>query len=58
MTSSALELVAHATHLLVSLEDVAPKGVVRYLSGDVAEDLEVLRVVRHIEYPAAKEEGI
>ena len=49
-----LELVAHATHLLVGLEDVAAEGIVRHLSGDVAEDLEVLRVVRHVEYPAGR----
>ena len=47
----------HTTHLLVGLEDVAPEGVVWDLPGDVAEDLEVLRVVRHVEYPTEGKEG-
>ena len=33
------------THLLVGLEDIAPEGVIWHLSGDVAEDLQVLRVM-------------
>ena len=44
-------------HLSVCLEDVASEGVVRHLTSDVAEDLHVLRIVRHIEDPGGREGG-
>ena len=42
------------THLLVRLEHVAFEHVGGAISSDVAEDLEVLRIVRDIEDPEAK----
>ena len=44
-------------HLFVRLEDIAAKGVVRGLASDVAEDLQILRVVGDIEYPASRARG-
>lgn len=43
-----------SSHLLLGLEDVAPEGVAGAVSGNVAENLQVLRVVRHVEYPGKK----
>lgn len=39
------------SHLLPGLEDVAAKGVTGAIPGDVAEDLQVLGVMRHVEDP-------
>jgi hypothetical protein len=39
------------THLFIGFEYVALEHVAGAISRDVAEDLEVLRVVRHVEYP-------
>ena len=44
------------TYFLVRLEDVASEGVIRHFSSDVAEDLQVLRVMGHIEDPARKKD--
>ena len=44
-----------AGYLLVSFEDIAAEGAVRELSGYVAEDLHVLGVVGHVEYPGGLE---
>ena len=44
----------HVPYLFVCLEDVAPECVVWHFTSDVAEDLHVLRVVRHIEDPAGR----
>lgn len=43
-----------ALYLLLGLEDVAPEDVAGPVPGDVAEDLQVLRVVGHVEDPAGK----
>lgn len=53
--NSAHTKVSHlSSHLLLGLEDVAPEGVARTVSGNVAENLQVLRVVRHVENPKKK----
>ncbi len=38
-------------YLLIGLEHIASEGTVWYLSRNVAEYIEILRVVAHIEYP-------
>ena len=38
-------------YLLVSLENVAAEEAAGSIARDVAEHLEILRVVRHVEYP-------
>lgn len=45
----------HVPYLFVCLEDVASECVVWHFTSDVAEDLHVLRVMRHIEDPGEKE---
>lgn len=40
-------------HLFRRLEHVAAEQIARRVPGDVAEDLQVLRVVRHVEDPGA-----
>lgn len=42
------------THLLVGLEDIALEDVAGAVPRDVAPDLEVLRVVRHVENPGTE----
>lgn len=46
----------HATcvcfsYLLLGLEDIAAEDVALSISGDVAENLQILRVMGHVEYP-------
>lgn len=43
-----------APHLLLGLEDIAPEDVAGPIASDVAEDLQVLRVVGHVEDPAGR----
>lgn len=38
--------------LLFGFEDVAVEGIAGAVSGDIAEDLQVLRVMRYVENPA------
>lgn len=40
-----------STHLFAGLEDVAPERVAGAVARYVAEYLEVVAVVRHVEYP-------
>lgn len=42
------------SHLLPGLEDVAAEGITGAIPGDVAEDLQVLGVMRHVEDPGDK----
>lgn len=42
--------VRRETHLFVGLEDVAPEHIAGPVPGDVAEYLQILRVVGDIEY--------
>jgi hypothetical protein len=37
-------------HLFLRLEDIAAEHVALSVPGDVAEDLQILRVVGHVEY--------
>lgn len=39
------------SYLLLGLEDVAAEDVTLSVSCDVAENLQILRVMRHVEYP-------
>lgn len=41
-------------YLLLGLEDIAPEDVAGAVSSDVAEDLQVLGVVRHVEDPTGR----
>lgn len=56
--SEALETRAALERLLLylfdGLEHVAAEEVARGVAGDVTENLEVLRVVRHVKYPACE----
>lgn len=48
----ALKQASCLSYLLLGLEDVAAKHIALSVSGDVAENLQILGVMRHIEYPA------
>lgn len=39
------------SYLLLGLEDIAAEDIALSISGDVAENLQILRVVGHVEYP-------
>ena len=41
--------VKRGCYLLLGLEDVAPEAVIGAVSGDEAEDLQVLGIMRHVE---------
>ena len=49
-----MKIYNYVPNLFVCLEDVAPECVVWHFTSDIAEDLHVLRVVRHIEDPAGR----
>ena len=49
--SSSASGAAGLSYLLLGLEDVAAEDVALSISGDVAEDLQVLGVVGDVEYP-------
>lgn len=44
------------SHLLLGLEDVTAEDVILSISGDVAEDLQVLGVMRYIEDPTGQKQ--
>lgn len=46
------------TYLLLGFEDVAPEHVALSISGNITEDFQVLRVVRHIEDPVKARNGL
>ena len=50
----AFKLSCCASYLLLGLEDVASEDVALSVSGDVAENLQILGVVRHVEYPGRR----
>lgn len=39
------------SYLLLGLEDIAAEHVALSISGDIAENLQILRVMGHVEYP-------
>lgn len=45
-----------AEYLLFGLKDVAPKSVAGPISGNVAKNLQILRVVGHVKNPKRKED--
>jgi hypothetical protein len=50
-TDSRKQVECTTAYLLVGFEHVALEDVASAISRDVAEDLEVLRVMRDVEYP-------
>lgn len=46
-----LEREHHTTYFLLGLEDVAAEDITLSISGDIAENLQILGVMRHVEYP-------
>lgn len=43
-------------YLFLGLEDVAAEDVALSVSGDVTENLQILGVMRHVEYPEGRNE--
>lgn len=44
------------SHLFLGLEDVTTEDVALSVSGDVTENLQILGVMRHVEYPERRNE--
>lgn len=42
---------SYLSYLLLGLEDIAAENITLSISGYVAENLQILGVMRHIEYP-------